>query len=162
MERKNRGGFLILKLYQTKQNENIKLSQRDITDDFHLGLGQFHGSRNNERINTVTLLYGKNALKQNKNKGSRQRETEKKQETYNKLLVSFFFFGGGYKAYRGLHSQIRVQTYAPCCGRVLTTGQPWKSLVPFIGKEQSQVNKKRTTSVKMGKELVIFQRHTNG
>ena len=67
-------------------NENIKLSQRDITDDFHLGLGQFHGSRNNERINTVTLLYGKNALKQNKNKGSRQRETEKKQETYNKLL----------------------------------------------------------------------------
>ena len=81
MERKNRGGFLILKFYQTKQHENIKLSQRDITDDFHLGLAQFHGSRNNERINTITLLYGKNALKQNKNKGSRQRETEKKQET---------------------------------------------------------------------------------
>ena len=39
---------------------------------------------------------------------------------------------------------------------------PWKSLVPLICKEQSQVNKKRTTSIKMGKELVIFQRHTNG
>ena len=92
MERKNRGGFLILKLYQTKQNENIKLPQTDISDDFHLGLGQFHGSHNNERINTVTLLYGENALKQNKNKGSRQRETEKKTRNKQQTISIFFFW----------------------------------------------------------------------
>lgn len=43
---------------------------------------------NNEMLNMVTLLYGKNGLKQNKNKQVKNKDKLRKNKKHDKVLVS--------------------------------------------------------------------------